>query len=154
MCNGSNGAPLFEKRRIIGSLRERTVYIPVNPNQSRYINDSQNGFYSNNPYRESNNNFYCDRNNINTILFDMEKRINEHIEKKIEIYENNIDDKIKKIDDEIREFERQQNSFEKRMRKMMKKIHKNKNHFELKRKSINQNYYHQIPKIETQSSIW
>lgn len=146
----TNITPLLEKRRIVGSLRERTVYIPVNPNHNNYFNDSQNGFFCNNSNEMMNGTYFDDRDNMKAILFEIEKRINEHIEKKIEVYDDKIDFKIKKIDDKIKEIENQQISIERRIRKVIQNYHKNKSHNGLKKMIC----FSQIPHIETQSSIW
>ena len=99
--------PLLEKRRIIGSLRERTIFVPVNP----HINNEIKNKPASDPIPD-----------FALFLKEIGNRINEHVERTLDLQENIIDIKIQEIDDTINKHQKEQLRLERQLKKIKKTI--------------------------------
>ena len=140
-----NTTPLLEKRRIIGSMRERTVFVPVNPQM-------KNEFKNNSP-----NDLFPD---LVLFLKEIGNRINEHVEQTLDLQESIIDIKIKEIDDAISKHHNEQMRLERQIKKIKKTIlSKRGPSYSLPMSSItkvppNLHKRAHSPPYFTQSSVW
>ena len=103
----------YEKRRIIGSLRERMVFISPNPQMSNF------------PYH---NKIDENVNGIDKIVNNIGQKILEHVEREVENQSFEIDQKITKIDDGIKENLNKQELLEKRIKRLKKMTKLKRNH--------------------------
>lgn len=106
--------PHFEKRRIVGSLRERTVYVQSPSNSQSYQYDDK--------IAESRKSALVDQ-----LLNDLAKRINDHVERELSVQQISIDQKIDEIDEHTRSNLMIQETLENRLKKLKKKL-RQKNH--------------------------
>ncbi|OHT06866.1 hypothetical protein TRFO_25043 [Tritrichomonas foetus] len=109
-------AHLMEKRRIVGSLRERTVYIP------NIHNNSQN--------YESLNRNEEEKESIEQIMYEIGQRINNSIETSVMSTEIKLEQKLAEINHQIETNEHIHDSIERQLKKLknMIKYSKYKSH--------------------------
>ena len=106
--------PHLEKRRIVGSLRERTVYLQSPPNSQNYQQEDR--------IVESRKSALFDQ-----LLNDLAKRISDHVERELTVQQITIDQKIEEIDEHARTNLMIHETLENRLKKLRKKL-KYKNH--------------------------
>lgn len=101
--------PHLEKRRIVGSLRERTVYLKSPTNSQNYNQDDA--------IIESRKSILFDK-----LLNDLAKRINDHVERELTVQQISIDQKIDEIDEHTRSNLLIQETLEARLKKLRKRL--------------------------------
>lgn len=105
--------PILEKRRIIGSLRERTVYVqsPSSSSQNYQPDD-----YDQNMQAQYNNEM------IQHVFNNLSSRINDHIERTLADQQISLDAKMAEIDEKVNENIAFQDDLEQRLKTIKKAV--------------------------------
>lgn len=100
--------PHLEKRRIVGSLRERTVYLQSPPSSQNFSDDR-----------------VCELRKsalFEQLLNDLANRISNHVERELTVQQITIDQKIEEIDEHTQSNLLTQETLETRLKKLRKKL--------------------------------
>ena len=109
----------FEKRRIVGSLRERTVFIPTNfPHH--FYSQEMNSFKANELTSEKKNN----EQNISSIVEDVGEHVNQHVQQILESQLLSLEEQLDELDQQTQKNLETQEALEKELKQLKDRIKK------------------------------